>query len=482
MNPALAPEALVFVDLETSGANFANDRIIEVGLVEVDSQGAREWSALVNPEAPVSSFITGLTGINDAMLSSAPTFAQLAPSLLQRLRGRLLIAHNARFDYGFLRCEFKRLGIEFRAPTLCTVKLSRKLFPQHHRHNLDTLVTRHGLAVAGSRHRALADARLLWDLWRCWHGQLPVETIRSVVANLVGRPELPAQIDPALIDDLPEAAGAYAFYGEDGRLLLLRRASNLRQQVLAHFTATKRETPLLRDLRRVDWREAAGELGARLREIELSRRAAQSGPQAGPREPGGSNAGAAARGLCSWQLRALQDGHFRPELVFAEDLDFAIADDLFGIYPSHREALRSLRKLADAQRLCYKLLGLDDSTKPGACAAYRQKSCRGVCIGKETVALHSARVLTALAKFKLKPWPYKGPLLLLERDEFGMREEFHLVDRWRLVATVHNEEALQARLADGPTGQAFDPDIYRVIGRFLHAGKIGLRPLPPFSL
>jgi DNA polymerase-3 subunit epsilon len=199
MNPAFAPEALVFVDLETSGANFANDRIIEVGLVEVDSQGAREWSALVNPEAPVSSFITGLTGINDAMLSSAPTFAQLAPSLLQRLRGRLLIAHNARFDYGFLRCEFKRLGIEFRAPTLCTVKLSRKLFPQHHRHNLDTLVTRHGLAVAGSRHRALADARLLWDLWRCWHGQLPVETIRSVVANLVGRPELPAQIDPALM-------------------------------------------------------------------------------------------------------------------------------------------------------------------------------------------------------------------------------------------------------------------------------------------
>jgi DNA polymerase-3 subunit epsilon len=104
MNPAFAPEALVFVDLETSGANFANDRIIEVGLVEVDSEGAREWSALVNPEAPVSSFITGLTGIDDAMLSTEPTFAQLAPSLLERLRGRLLIAHNARFDSGFLRC------------------------------------------------------------------------------------------------------------------------------------------------------------------------------------------------------------------------------------------------------------------------------------------------------------------------------------------------------------------------------------------
>lgn len=481
MNPVFAPEALVFVDLETSGANFANDRIIEVGLVEVDSEGAREWSALVNPEAPVSAFITGLTGIDDAMVSTAPTFAQLAPSLLERLRGRLLIAHNARFDYGFLRCEFKRLGIEFRAPTLCTVKLSRKLFPQHHRHNLDSLVTRHGLAVAGSRHRALADARLLWDLWRCWHGQLPVEKIRGVVANIVGRPQLPAQLDPALLDDLPEAAGAYAFYGEDDRLLLLRRASNLRQQVLAHFNAAKHDTPLLRDLRRVDWRDAAGDLGARLREIELSRSAAQSGSQRGQREPG-SSAGAAAKALCSWQLRALKNGSFRPELVLADDLDFAIADDLFGLYPSHREASRSLRKLADAHRLCYKLLGLDDSAKTGACAAYRQKSCRGVCIGKETIALHSARVLSALAKFKIKPWPYKGPLLLLERDEFGMREEFHLIDRWRLVATVANEEALQARLAEGPTGQPFDPDTYRVIGRFLQAGKVGIRPLPPFSL
>jgi len=339
MNPAVAPEALVFVDLETSGANFANDRIIEVGLVEVDSEGAREWSALVNPEAPVSSFITGLTGIDDAMLSTAPTFAQLAPSLLERLRGRLLIAHNARFDYGFLRCEFKRLGIEFRAPTLCTVKLSRKLFPQHHRHNLDSLVVRHGLAVAGSRHRALADARLLWDLWRCWHGQLPVETMRSVVAHIVGRPQLPAQLDAALIDDLPEAAGAYAFYGEDDRLLLLRRASNLRQQVLAHFTTTKHDTPLLRDLRRVDWRDAAGDLGARLREIEMSRSAAQSGPQTRP-QGSGDGPGAAAKALCSWQLRALQNGNFRPELVLAEDIDFAIADDLFGLYPSHREASR----------------------------------------------------------------------------------------------------------------------------------------------
>ena len=480
MNSVLAPEPLVFVDLETSGANFANDRIIEIGLVEVDPSGAREWSVLVNPESSVSSFITDLTGIDDAMLHGAPTFRQLAPTVLDKLRGRLLIAHNARFDYGFLRCEFKRLGVDFRAPTLCTVKLSRELFPQHHRHNLDSLVNRHGLSLAGRRHRALADARLLWDLWRHWHAQLTPDTIRRAIATIVGRPDLPPQIDPAVIDDLPEAAGAYAFYGNTGGLLLLRRAANLRQQILAHFAASKRETPLVLAIRRIEWREAAGDLGARLHEVELARLSFAAGSNLPAVRHAGRSAAAAAE-LCSWQLQAHREAGLRPAIVFADDLDFAVADDLFGLYPSRREALRSLRKLADTHRLCYKQLGLDDTARGEACAAYRQKSCRGVCIGKEALALHDARLMTALAKFKVKPWPYRGPLALVERDDFGMHEDIHLIDRWRLVGTVNNEDALHARLADGPTNRPYDPEAYRIISRVLQAGKVGIRPLPAYS-
>lgn len=479
MNAVLAPEPMIFVDLETSGANFANDRIIEVGLIEVDENGAQEWSVLVNPETPLSPFISGLTGIDDAMLCSAPTFRQLAPALLDRLRGRLLIAHNARFDYGFLKSEFARLGVDFRAPSLCTVKLSRKLFPEHHRHNLDTLMTRHGLSLSGDRHRALADARVLWELWQCWHRQLPAATIQGAVASIVGRPELPPQIDAALIDDLPEAAGAYAFYGKDGRLLLSRRSSNLRQQVLAHFTPDKRDTALIRDTRKIGWRDAAGEFGARLREIELARSAPEIGPAVASH---GLQRHAAANGLCSWQLRQYGQGDFRPQLVFAEDIDFALADDLFGLYPTRREAQRSLRTLADAHRLCHRQLGLEETAAGDACAAFRQKNCRGVCIGKETAMLHSARLMSALAKFKVKVWPYQGPVVLIERDEFGMREDLHLVDRWRLLGTLNSEEALQARLADGPSCNRFDPDIYRLIHKVLQTGKLRVRPCPAFSL
>lgn len=453
-------EPLIFVDLETTGANFANDRIIEVGVVEVDQDGVREWSSLVDPGRPVPPFITGLTGIDTTMVESAPRFEQLAPALLERLRGRLFIAHNARFDYGFLKHEFRRLGVDFRATSLCTVKLSRKLFPGHHRHNLDTLVERYGIAT-GDRHRALADARVLWDLWQCWHKLLPAEAIRETVELITGRPELPPQLDPALLDDLPEAPGAYAMFGKDGALLLAKRAANIRQQVFAHFSPAKRDSALVRDTWRIEWREAAGELGARLREIELTR----------PLRP-------APDELCSWQLVRHDEDDYRPHLVFASDIDFARADDLFGLYHNQREAVHALRKLAEAHRLCHNQIGLGNGKAGEACIAYKQRTCRGACIGKEPVSLHSARLMAALAKHRIHPWPYAGPIALIERDEFGMREDAHVIDGWGYLGTAHDEATLQATLKNrrGNAGSLFDADIYRVVGKYLKDGKVKVVP------
>ena len=460
MNPVLAPEPLIFVDLETTGANFANDRIIEIGFVEVDQDGAREWSSLVNPGQAVSGFITGLTGIDSAMVSTAPRFEDLAPLVLEKLRGRLFIAHNARFDYTFLKREFKRIGVDFRAPSLCTVKLSRKLFPVHHRHSLDALVTRYHISVSG-RHRALADARVLWELWQRWHELLPVETVRNTIDAIVGRPDLPPQLDATLIDDLPEAPGAYAMYGEDGNLLLSKRSSNLRQQVLAHFAPAKHDTALARNTWRIEWLEAAGELGARFGELALCAPARK-----------------ATDDLCAWQLVEHGAGDYRPQLVFARDLDFARASDLFGLYTSPREATHALRKLAEAHRLCHSQLGLGAGKAGEACVAFKQKTCRGACIGKEPVSLHSARLMTALAKFKLNAWPYPGPVALIERDEFGMREDFHLVDGWRYLGTVHDEAALHTLVENRASDSDFDADIYRIVSKFLKAGKVRVLPLP----
>jgi DNA polymerase-3 subunit epsilon len=449
---------LVFVDLETTGANFVNDRIMEIGLVEVDRDGVREWSALVDPGRPVPPFITGLTGIDTAMVEGAPTFAQLAPELLEKLRGRLFIAHNARFDYGFLKHEFKRNGIDFHTTSLCTVKLSRALFPEYHRHSLDTLIERYGIAV-DNRHRALADARVLWELWRRWRDLLPEDTIREAVERITGRPELPPELDPALLDDLPEAPGAYAIFDKEGLLLVAKRATNIRQQVFAYFSPARRGLPLVRNAWRIEWREAAGELGARLRELELTTARRQVSGE-----------------LCSWRLVHHGDGDFRPVLAFARDIDFAHTEDLFGLYHGRREALQALRKLAEAHHLCHYLTGLDGNGRAGeACTAYRRHNCRGACVGKEAVALHSARLMTALAKFKIRPWPYPGPIALIERDEFGMREDAHIIDAWAYLGTASDETMLQSMLADtaeNPETSLFDPEIYRIVGKCLKEGHL----------
>jgi len=161
--------ALVFLDLETTGAAAHSDRITEIGLVEVDrGRHIGEWSSLVNPERPISPMIESLTGITDAMVADAPTFAELADELFERLAGKTLVAHNARFDYGFLQNEFRRVGLKYAPDVLCTVRLSRHLYPQERRHNLDSLIERHGFSCE-SRHRALADARVLWDFTQRIH-------------------------------------------------------------------------------------------------------------------------------------------------------------------------------------------------------------------------------------------------------------------------------------------------------------------------
>src|SRR4030095_9953479 len=158
--------SLAFLDLETTGTRATRDRITEIGVVRVDADDdcairVREWSTLVDPRVPIPSEIVARTGITGEMLAGAPTFASVANELATLLDGCVFVAHNARFDYGFLKHEFARLERSFTARVLCTVKLSRRMFPDEQGHNLDALIARHGLDVA-DRHRALADARAVW--------------------------------------------------------------------------------------------------------------------------------------------------------------------------------------------------------------------------------------------------------------------------------------------------------------------------------
>ncbi|SEJ62422.1 exonuclease domain-containing protein [Paraburkholderia diazotrophica] len=261
---------IAFVDLETTGGSTGTHRITEIGIVELGPGGASSWTTLVDPGQPIPPFIQQLTGITDDMVRGAPTFESIAADLFARLDGRLFIAHNASFDRGFLRNEFQRAGYAFNPDVLCTVRLSRALFPAEKRHGLDALVERHAL-VPLDRHRALADADLLWQFWQRLHGLVPVDVLRAQIDKTMRRYQLAGDITEDLLDTAPAGCGVYAFYGENDAPLYVGRSVRVRQRLRAHLTGERRsskEIRLAQQVRRVEWRATGGEIGALLAEAQ----------------------------------------------------------------------------------------------------------------------------------------------------------------------------------------------------------------------
>src|SRR5882762_734006 len=272
------PQDLVFVDLETTGGSAAHDRITEVGIVRVtDGELVEEWSSLVNPERPIPAYVEAFTGISNRMVADAPRFGEIAGTVREKLQGAVFVAHNARFDYSFLRSEFLRSDLNFSAKVLCTVKLSRRLFPEFVRHNLDAVMERNGL-TCGARHRALGDARVLRDFWVKLRREVHEPRLAAAVQTVLGAHKLPAHLPPGLADDLPEGLGVYRFFGADDALLYVGKSHSLRARVSSYFGAeaadckdrglADKDRRLSRQVRRVDWVETAGELGAIVREAE----------------------------------------------------------------------------------------------------------------------------------------------------------------------------------------------------------------------
>jgi DNA polymerase-3 subunit epsilon len=444
------PQNLVFVDLETTGGNAAYHRITEVGIVLVaGGEFVEEWSSLVNPECRIPPGIEAFTGITNEMVAGAPRFRDIADEVLGRLQGRVFVAHNARFDYSFLRTELRRVDRRFGAKVLCTVKLSRRLFPEQARHNLDAVMARHGLACS-ARHRALGDARVLWDLWQKLRRELPEAQLADAVRTLCAANALPAHLPPDLADELPEGPGVYRFFGEDDALLYVGKSVSLRTRVLGHFAAEHsdaKEQKLARQVRRVDWIETAGELGALLREAMMVK---QLKPLYNRRLKESAQV---------FTIRLVP----QPLIGALDEFEGVELGDCFGLFRTRREAQKTLTEIARAQGLCMKVLGLEAGE--GSCFAYQLGRCRGACVGREKAGMHQMRLAIALAALKLKSWPFAGRIALRERDGMGGCD-LHLLDQWTYLGTARSEDEME-QLCGTPRPARFDPDMYRILARHL---------------
>lgn len=465
----LIDRPIVCLDVETTGASPQNDRITEIGIVEISIDGSTsEWSTLVNPEMRIPEFIERLTGISNAMVESAPTFKALADDLMERLQGKVFVAHNARFDYAFIKNEFKRLDISFRADTLCTVRLSRKLYPQHYKHNLDSIIQRLGIQIK-ERHRALADARVLRYFLEHIQTEHDAETIQAAIKQVMAKQALPANLSESVVEDLPECPGVYLFYGDNEMPLYVGKSTNIRTRVLSHFSADHASTKELRisqQIKRIECRETAGELGALLLEARLIKELQPIHNQRLRRE----------NDLCTWQMVDSPRGGKTVVLKYAADINFGRERELYGMYTSQRKAIEALRNLADAHKLCQIQLGIEKSSrgKASPCFAYQLKKCNGVCCGKEAVLQHDVRLMTALAKLKIQTWPYAGPIAI--KESYGLRDEVHIVDSWCYLGTAKNDPEVTAILDQAPAAR-FDLDTYKILRKqLMHSEVRSLQP------
>ena len=453
---------LAIVDLETTGAHPVHDRVTEIAVIEVDSgEVSSEWSTLVNPETTIPAAIQALTGITNDMVAGAPRFGTLAAELQERLEGRVLVAHNARFDYGFLKHEFERAGLAFRAKTLCTVRLSRRLYPEYPRHNLDSLIERHGLECR-ARHRAMGDAEAVWQFLRVAQAERGEEVVAVAARQLTKQATLPPHVSRAMVDAIPDAPGVYLFYGEGDAPLYVGKSIAMRTRVLSHFAddlRSSREMQLAREVRRIDWQRTAGELGALLREAALvkellpvfNRRLRR------PAE------------LCGFALDAK-----RVRLI--QDFDAESLAHVHGLFRSKRAALEALRGLADEHGLCLQTMGFDTARK-GACFRHQIGRCAGLCAGKESFAAHHARLAAALAGLKNLAWPWRGPVGVLEEDAEREASELHVVHQWCYLGTAKTEADVPELLASAHRLR-FDLDQYKILAKHLASRRARVLELP----
>lgn len=451
------PSTICFVDLETTGTSARYGRIIEIGIIRVeDGKVVREYKQLVNPQVRVDPYIEAMTGISTKDLQFAPTFEDIKEEVLDILVDAVFVAHNVRFDYGFLRNEFKRCGITFSAKHFCTVKLTRLLFPEWPRHNLDSVIQHFDIACE-NRHRAYDDANVLYDFWVKAQERIDKEKLFTAVSHIMRKPTRPLNISDNVLDAIPESPGVYIFYGKDGSVLYIGKSINLKDRVLSHFSndyLSSTDMKISQEVIHIETIKTAGELGALLLESTLIKK----------HNPLFNRKLRRARKMTILLKKQNEQGY---NTIISKDCEQIPVEEIpyiVGVFKTKKQVKDFLYETAKAYQLCPKLLLLE---KIGGQCFYSQLGyCKGACSGDERSIKYNLRFDEAFYKHKIKSWRFDTPIMIKEEGEF---EEYHVIDKWCYLGSLKNEfdsfEELQKNYS-------FDFDTYKIITSFLYNKKI----------
>lgn len=448
-------EPLVFVDIETNGLNHIKGRVIEVAAIRVEGgEIVRSYQTLIDPAAPLPRFITSLTGITDDDLAGQPLFAAVANEIHDILDGAVFVAHNVRFDYSFLKQEFKRIGKSFCPRQLCTVRLSRALYPEHKSHKLQHLIERYSLQVS-ARHRAYDDAHALWQFLQHVQLQHEPQVLEQAIAKQLKQPSLPKALSADVIAALPATAGVYIMYDKHDAPLYVGKSIHIRRRVTEHFMRDHDnvgEFKLSQNVHRIEAIKTDGELEALLLESQL------------------------VKELLPYQNKLLRrtqklmlamkepdtEGYYRVRTAEVNVEDITSPKHVLAVYDRRGKMRGALEAAAKDWNLCPKLMGFEKSTR--GCFWSQLGRCKGACLGKETPDSYNARLELAFTNRQLQAWPYRGPIVIEEAAGLDHTKGL-VVDKWCVIGKVRHETDCEPMVERKQSG--FDLDTYRILKNYL---------------
>lgn len=441
------------IDLETTGLHINHDQIIEIAVMILTEIGIeRTWHTLINPGLQISNEITQLTGINNDMLKTASVFGSIAAHLEEMLRDCVVIAHNARFDCGFLKRAFKSAGIRFQPKLLCTIKLARVLYPEMGQYSLSHISNYFNFPA--QQHRAFNDVELLHlFLKRCIH-DFSIGTLLSTIKKITTKASTPSKLSTD-ISTLSSGAGVYLFYGESNAIpIYIGKSVNLRQRIMSHFQADHshaKEFKLAQQVHSIETIETAGELSALLLESQLIKE----------KMPLFNRRLRRKKTIIGFIVN--QENTYTSIQLSTQSTDEASVN-LLGAFPSVHAAKKILHELVNDYQLCPKLCGLEKSAQ--ACFSYQLHRCKGACINKETSEHYNLRVENAMAKFTEEAWPYPAAIAIKEQSADSLKTQWLIFNHWRHLATV--ECLSQINQSGIETTIKADKDAYLILRSYLN--------------
>lgn len=450
------------IDVETTGGQAARDKITEIAIVLYDGEQIVDtFETLVNPECGIPGFISELTGITNEMVADAPRFFEVARRIVEMTQDAIFVAHNARFDYSFIREEFRRLGYTYTRKTLCTVQLSRKSFPGLPSYSLGNLIRYFDIRV-DQRHRAMADTVATTELFsRILQSQNGQSELDQLLKMGIKESLLPNGFGIDKIRALPEECGVYYFHDQAGEVVYVGKSINIQKRIAEHFQDKTHKAGLLQQhAREVSYELTGSELVALLLESQEIKRLRPmiNRAQRNRQYPYGIFSHVSPEGyLC-----------FTPAKTTTKLLK---DKNLLAEYPHLDSARNHLQAMVERFQLCEKRCGLDSGAGP--CFPYQLGTCLGACIEEELPESYNLRAQEAEEALCAV---LDGHFVLLDKGRTAEEQAAIVVEDGRLYGWgyVSPEDALQSLddwkgLVNRAEGNAEEN---RLVKRFLSGKKV----------